>query len=206
MKRVHIVSGNAHYHRLMSHLGYEMSGLEDADLILFTGGEDVSPKMYGHKKHATTYNNIGRDLHETVIAEYAVDNGIPAVGICRGGQFLNVFCGGTMYQHIETGNHAIGGTHPVLFEGVEYECSSTHHQMMIAGEKGEVIGIAPFFSECTRWSDHVWRTDMVPYGTEVVLYEEENVLCFQPHPEFFVAHPCIDLFVQCLNKLEGVDV
>ena len=41
--------------------------VEDAEVVLFTGGEDVSPSLYGCKKHPTTYCNPGRDRAEKEI-------------------------------------------------------------------------------------------------------------------------------------------
>lgn len=57
--------------------------IEEADIVMFTGGEDVDPQMYGMKKHPTTWSNIRRDL-----AEKEVFDSIPSdklvIGICRG--------------------------------------------------------------------------------------------------------------------------
>src|SRR5687768_16963203 len=68
------------------------------DLICFTGGEDVTPSLYGEVKHPLTYNNPERDKHEVEYFNQFI--GIPKVGICRGGQFLNVMSGGKLHQHI----------------------------------------------------------------------------------------------------------
>lgn len=57
--------------------------LEEADVVLFTGGEDVSPSMYGCKKHRTTYNNLKRDKKEKHIFEKVKPNQV-CLGLCRG--------------------------------------------------------------------------------------------------------------------------
>ena len=54
-----------------------------ADIILFTGGEDVTPKLYGCKKHPTTWNNEFRDIQELTIFEDAREDQL-IVGVCRG--------------------------------------------------------------------------------------------------------------------------
>lgn len=58
--------------------------LENADLILFTGGEDVDPSLYKCKKHSRTYSNVNRDLEEKSIFEKINPNTQICVGICRG--------------------------------------------------------------------------------------------------------------------------
>ena len=67
-------------------------------LVVFIGGSDVSPALYGHEKNTKTYCNVfddNRDLHFFNIAQ---KNNIPCVGICRGGQFLTVQAGGFLFQ------------------------------------------------------------------------------------------------------------
>ena len=61
--------------------------LSEADVILFTGGEDVSPLLYGAEKHITTGNNLQRDEMESSYFDWAKENDKMIVGICRG---LNV--------------------------------------------------------------------------------------------------------------------
>ena len=63
---------------------YELvNSIKEADIVMFTGGEDVDPQMYGMKKHPTTWSNIRRDE-----AEKEVFDSIPSdklvIGICRG--------------------------------------------------------------------------------------------------------------------------
>jgi gamma-glutamyl-gamma-aminobutyrate hydrolase PuuD len=90
---------------------------KEADLIQFTGGADVSPMLYGEPKHPRTYCDPNRDQHEANIFWNNIDK--PKAGICRGGQFLNVMSGGSMWQDVD--NHAIGGTHAAVFWGVSYK-------------------------------------------------------------------------------------
>lgn len=72
--------------------GWEIStNSEEADLLQFTGGEDVTPALYGEGKHPTTDNNPDRDAFESDVYHYYIDK--PKAGICRGGQFLNVMNG-----------------------------------------------------------------------------------------------------------------
>jgi putative glutamine amidotransferase len=70
--------------------------------FLFTGGQDVSPGLYG----ADVLPFCGRiceerDAMEKALFSMAVlEQNKPALGICRGIQIFNVLLGGTLYQDI----------------------------------------------------------------------------------------------------------
>lgn len=73
------------------------------DGFLFTGGQDVSPEIYG--SNASEENVaccIARDIMESYILQKALDTDRPVLGICRGIQFINAYLGGTLYQDIPT--------------------------------------------------------------------------------------------------------
>lgn len=75
--------------------------LETCDGFLFTGGQDVSPMLYGEETHA----NCGevcllRDEMETYCFQRALALDKPVLGICRGIQLFNVVLGGTLYQDL----------------------------------------------------------------------------------------------------------
>ena len=79
------------------------SVLKSCSGVLLTGGQDVSPEIYGEKR----INECGetfemRDKCEKIILDYALENDIPVLGICRGIQFLNAYLGGTLYQDLDT--------------------------------------------------------------------------------------------------------
>ena len=79
----------------------EMARLVDlCDGFLFTGGQDVSPRLYHEKPIVGTVCCEKRDLMEKTVLEKAVAADKSILGICRGIQFINVFFGGTLYQDI----------------------------------------------------------------------------------------------------------
>lgn len=153
----------------------------DADLLCFVGGEDVSPSYYGEDALASTFVNEYRDKREAELFEKTLK--LPKVGICRGGQFLNVMSGGEMWQDVD--KHAVGKSGHImvdLLHNKEIQVSSTHHQMMRVGEGARVIGIA---YEATKFVHNKKESPPLPdYDIEIVAYEASNSLCFQPHPEF----------------------
>lgn len=110
------------------------------ELVCFTGGEDVSPELYGHKNLMSGCSKE-RDETEALIFEMARKQAIPMTGICRGTQLLNVMCGGTMVQHLKA-SHGGGRHRCQTVEGQEFSVTSSHHQMIVPGEGCEVLAWA----------------------------------------------------------------
>ena len=86
------------------------------DIVQFTGGEDVSPYLYKAEPHTYTQFNPRRDAWEIEQFERAQQEGCVMAGICRGSQFLNVMCGGTLHQHIN--GHGLVGMHEITARGL----------------------------------------------------------------------------------------
>jgi carbamoylphosphate synthase small subunit len=207
MKHVYIINGNGQYRSLFEGLDFEIvNELPLADLVVFTGGADVSPELYWDKKHQYTGNDIARDMFEMRMFDKAKDLAIPMVGICRGGQFLNVMNGGRMYQHVE--KHAIHGTHEIvdMETGEHIQVTSTHHQMFMPADNAINVAIATLGGEREWYDGEVFKRDVSNTDYEVVFYEETKCLCFQPHPEFGGEdlQPMRDYFARLLNKYLGV--
>jgi gamma-glutamyl-gamma-aminobutyrate hydrolase PuuD len=81
--------------------------LDALDGLLFSGGSDIDPELYGHELHPET-NGIVRDRDDAELAllEAALARDMPVLAICRGSQVLNVACGGDLVQHLpETLGH-----------------------------------------------------------------------------------------------------
>ncbi|HEY9817448.1 MAG TPA: gamma-glutamyl-gamma-aminobutyrate hydrolase family protein [Candidatus Obscuribacterales bacterium] len=202
MKKVFIVLSNDQYDTMYLRNGFDVvANIEEADFIQFTGGEDVSPRLYGQNPHPSTHSSEARDMFEMRVYDAAIDRGVPMVGICRGGQFLNVMSGGIMKQHVD--GHAIGGEHLMvdLASGEMVSVTSTHHQMMSPDpDLGELIAVA---SESTYWEDGERTRHKSERGDdcEVVWYPKTKALCFQPHPEYVAkSHQCQMYFFELLNQ------
>lgn len=75
--------------------------VKNIDALLLTGGDDVDPALYGEDPHQKLANiEPERDEYEWKLIDYALESGIPILGICRGSHMLNVHGGGTVYQDI----------------------------------------------------------------------------------------------------------
>ncbi len=77
--------------------------MELCDGFLFTGGQDVSPELYGEEPlEGLTECCRPRDAMEEIVLRKAIEADKPVFGICRGIQFINAALGGTLYQDIPT--------------------------------------------------------------------------------------------------------
>lgn len=71
------------------------------DGFLFTGGQDISPALYGEEQIPRfNYACPPRDTMETWMLRRLLEMDKPVLGICRGCQMINVVMGGTLYQDI----------------------------------------------------------------------------------------------------------
>jgi putative glutamine amidotransferase len=132
--------------------------LDLIDGLMLAGGSDVDPASYGAEPHPETKGtNAQRDRFEMALARAALERDMPVLGICRGMQMLNVACGGTLVQHIDTATHRHTpgrfGDHEVALEpeslaaraaGGERVSVKSHHHQGIAdlGQGLEVSGRA----------------------------------------------------------------
>lgn len=71
------------------------------DGILFSGGGDIDPSMYGEEPEAKLKDvSLERDAMERQLMQWAIEDDKPIFGICRGYQLMNVVLGGTLIQDI----------------------------------------------------------------------------------------------------------
>lgn len=84
------------------------------DGLLITGGQDVSPELYGETPlEGLVETCVPRDILEHVLLRLALEDDMPLLGICRGIQFVNVDLGGTLYQDLPS-QHPSEVTHSQL--------------------------------------------------------------------------------------------
>lgn len=168
---------------------------EKANLILFMGGADLNPELYGEKdaglEHGfrISYHHDRTDERDLRLYDFARKNDIPMLGICRGGQLLTVMAGGKLVQDVE--GHA-GPDHQIVFaNGDLLPMTSLHHQMFRPmNVKHELIAKAvPRISKHYLVEGGLLTNEEMPVEPEIVYYPEINGLAIQGHPEMSYHKP-----------------
>jgi putative glutamine amidotransferase len=132
--------------------------LDAVDGLIFSGGSDLDPELYGQERHRETVGVVAaRDRAELALLTAALARDLPVLAICRGSQVLNVALGGDLVQHLpevvgnEQHKHSPGefGEHDVTLEegtriaallGEHAPVKSHHHQGI--GRLGEGLRAA----------------------------------------------------------------
>ena len=130
--------------------------LDVLDGVVFSGGADLDPAIYGAEAHPETdAPQARRDAGELALLEAALERDMPLLAICRGFQLLNVARGGDIVQHLpeEVGHDehkqvpGVFARHPVEVKdgtrlgglvGTGSEVTSHHHQAVGAVGEGLV--------------------------------------------------------------------
>ena len=132
--------------------------LDAVDGLIFSGGADLDPTLYGQDPHPETSGiHEERDRSELALLEGALARDMPVLAICRGSQVLNVARGGDLVQHLpdvvgdERHKHTPGtfadhdielepGTKLAAVLGDRAPVKSHHHQGF--GKVGEGLRVA----------------------------------------------------------------
>ncbi len=71
------------------------------DALVFSGGSDLDPELYGADAHPATAGVVReRDDFELSLMRAALERDVPLLAICRGSQVMNVARGGGIEQHV----------------------------------------------------------------------------------------------------------
>lgn len=74
---------------------------EHLDALLIPGGVDMDPDSYGEAMRPEVGRLDGaRDTVELQLARWAMADGMPVLGLCRGAQVINVAAGGSLWQDV----------------------------------------------------------------------------------------------------------
>lgn len=156
---------------------------EKADIVVFSGGADINPKLYGCEKHKSTYFNDERDFIETSCYNKLSPNQV-VIGICRGAQLITALNGGKLIQNVS--GHC-GGDHYITNGSDKVLITSLHHQMMYPFDMDKKDYDLLYWS--VKKLSRVYEGDGISEPErepEVVLYHKNNAplgLAIQGHPE-----------------------
>ncbi len=180
-----------------------------SDVVVFPGGADINPDLYGARKHPKTSFYNETDKPQIEMFQQAIKLGKPMVGICRGAQLLCAMAGGQLVQDQTDPN----SRHPVYtYDGKIIEMSSCHHQAMfpwrMKGDQFKVLGWtfgqSPYHQDGDK-NEMVIGDAPLDMEVEIAFFPEIKALCIQGHPEFQYAsrfHNPADLYtIEYLHEL-----
>ena len=183
------------------------------DGFLFTGGQGVSPGLYGEKpRQACGEGCEKRDAFERNLFTQALEQDKQMLGICRGIQFFNACLGGTLYQDLPTEHpsevahvmrppyerivHSVallpGSPLAALLGRTELGVNSYHHQAIKA--------LAPGLAEMARSEDGLVEAVYMP--------DKSFAWAVQWHPEFSFcsdenSRKILSAFVEAVSDSKG---
>ena len=106
-----------------------------ADGIILTGGEDINPLEYNDTSNIKVCGkiNFSRDTLERKLFEFAFDNNLPLIGVCRGMQMMNVASGGSLYGDIpsEIGTTVIHRNNGEVMHEIALSCNNPYYTNLI---------------------------------------------------------------------------
>lgn len=151
--------------------------------LVLWGGTDINSQLYFELPLPTTDKpDNERDRRECEAIAYAIDEGRPIVGICRGAQLLCALNGGKLDQH--NPHHRNNSHHLITKDKVLLQHpAADHHQTMIPA--GNFVVIAESIS------------DSIP---EVVWWPDTKCLAVQPHPEWMASDHPFNIWLNDLMK------
>jgi len=206
--KVYVVGPSIGYARWMPCISL-VSDIKEANIVWFTGGADINPKLYNEPQHDSTFFFDTRDNFEVTCYKQMSRNQL-AIGTCRGAQLFCALNGGKLVQdvshHCQT--HAIKKVADV--DGVELpdKCTVTslHHQMMYPYDLQEsdykVLYVSePRRSQYYRGTGFDEQKIKEKGEPELVLFDNGKLpvsLGIQGHPEMMYNK---EVFVQALIKL-----
>lgn len=165
----------------------KVDNINEADIVMFTGGEDINPKLYGDVKHPTTHYTDRDDME--VAAFHTAPKNALLIGGCRGAQLLTALSGGKLFQHVNGHSGGTGGHDITTTDDRTMRITSCHHQMM------NPYNLPKEDYELLAWST-INLSSVYHIGTglaevpehfkepEIVYYPKTRALCIQGHPEW----------------------
>jgi putative glutamine amidotransferase len=115
--------------------------LESLDGVMFSGGGDMDPALWGAEPHPATDTDPVRDAAEVMLMKAALAMDLPVLGVCRGLQVMAVATGGSLHQHLpdligHDRHRAAPGTDPLAADASAY---GRHDVVVKAGSRAQAL-------------------------------------------------------------------
>ena len=132
---------------------YNISNIDSilnlADGIILTGGEDIYPLMYNDTNNIKLSGEFDfrRDTLEKKLFDYAFNNKLPLIGVCRGMQMMNVASGGTLFGDLPTeiGDSIMHRNNGEVMHNIMVTNNNIDNISMIFPVNGKVLPKKQFF-------------------------------------------------------------
>lgn len=170
------------------------------DGILFTGGQDVAPEVYGEEctaSYLATNPELSpeRDRMETVLLRDVLAVDKPILGICRGIQFINAALGGTLWHDLPTEKpsdveHHMKPPYDQFGHSVNLIKGTPLAVLMAEAEQGDRIAVNSYHHQAVRTLAPALKPmATADDGIVEALYRPASRFCWavQWHPEFLHA-------------------
>ena len=111
-----------------------LRGIYDGlDAVFLPGGADIDPATYGSDPHPLCdRTDRERDRVEVALARWALEEGKPVFGVCRGMQLINVAAGGSLYQDLAEEFPGALKHEYVPFRGQSFSRDYLAHEVLVA--------------------------------------------------------------------------
>lgn len=149
---------------------------EGYDGLLLAGGGDIDPSLYGEEDRGSRSVDRARDDAEMRLCESFARGGKPILGICRGHQVLNVYFGGSLFQHIHRHSDP---------DGAVFHSAKTEKGSVMRALFGEAPCVNSFHHQSVKRLGNGLRvTQSSDDGTvEALEHGELPIIGVQWHPE-----------------------
>ncbi|MEV4624412.1 gamma-glutamyl-gamma-aminobutyrate hydrolase family protein [Asanoa sp. NPDC049573] len=168
----------------------DVDALDGLDGVVFTGGSDVDPALYGEQAHPTTQVKPERDAAEMLLLRAALAAELPLLAICRGMQLMTVAYGGKLHQHLPDvlghDNHRPTSGPKFGFHRVDLAPGSLARQLL-----GESLEVNSFHHQGVADPGKLTATGWCPEDNLIEVVEDPALrfaLGVQWHPEDTTDH------------------
>jgi putative glutamine amidotransferase len=168
--------------------------VDQFDGILFTGGNDLDPALYGQAWHPKAQHiDPARQNFELALMAEVERRRLPTLGVCLGSQLMNVYRGGSMHQFLPDVSREAAIEHRKIGDNLP------RHPVMI--DPGSRIGKSIGKPEISVNSYHKQSADRLGRGLRVIATSPDGVIegfedpsfplfaAVQWHPERLIDEP-----------------
>lgn len=145
---------------------------ERLDGIVFSGGNDLNPRLYGEEPYSTSQSIYDlRDSTEGALMKWALKEDKPILAICRGMHLLNVLGGGTLYQHLEK-DFPSEEDHYLCVTRKDFNVIAHHLKLKESSKLADILGVTTIAANSLHHQGIKKKAD----NLEAVAWSEDGLI------------------------------